>query len=92
MSADRTWLWGTRHLKNMQCQQHITARILSFRLVKIWGEGHIPVNTQELAMSNMYQLEAMIRILERKGILSKRDVMDELQTMKREDEDVARGN
>ena len=52
----------------------------------------IPVSTQELATSNMYQLEAMIRILERKGVLSKQDVLDELEAMKQEDEDVARGN
>ena len=52
----------------------------------------IPVSAEELAMSNMYQVEAMIRILERKGILSKQDVLDELAAMKREDEDVARGN
>ena len=52
----------------------------------------VPVTAQGLAMSNMYQLEAMIRILERKGVLSKQDVLDELEVMKREDEDVARGN
>ena len=32
------------------------------------------------------------RILDRKGVLSKQDVLDELEVMKREDEDVARGN
>ena len=28
------------------------------------------VTTEELAMSNMYQLEAVIRVLERKGIMT----------------------
>ena len=55
-------------------------------------EQHTTVKTEELAMSNMYQLQAMIRILERKDVLSKQDVLDELAAMKREDEDVARGN
>ena len=52
----------------------------------------VPVTAEELAMSNMYQLEAMIRILERKGVLPKQDVLNELEVMKREDRDIARGN
>ena len=36
------------------------------------------VTTEELAISNMYQLEAMIRVLERKGIMTKDEVLDEL--------------
>ena len=52
----------------------------------------VPVTTEVLAMSNMYQLEAMIRILKRKSILSKQDVLDELEEMKREDGDVAQEN
>ena len=55
-------------------------------------DHRLTVATEELAMSNMYQLEAMIRILERKGVLSKQDVLDELAAMKRVDDDVARGN
>ena len=52
----------------------------------------IPVMAEELATSNMYQLEAMIRILERKAVLSKQEVLDELEVMKREDQDIARKN
>ena len=50
------------------------------------------VTIEEVAMSNMYQLEAMIRVLERKGILTKQEVLEELKIMKREDEERAREN
>ena len=56
------------------------------------AKQRVPVTAEELATSNMYQLEAMIRILERKGILSKQGVLDELEVMKREDQDIARKN
>jgi len=50
------------------------------------------VTTEEIALSNMYQLEAMIRVLEQKGVLTKQEVLEELKVMKREDEERARGN
>lgn len=45
---------------------------------------------EELAMSNMYVIEALIRILERKGIASKQEVLEELKVMKKEEK--AKGN
>jgi len=39
------------------------------------------VSVEQLALSNAYQLEAMINILERKGILTGKEVMDELEVI-----------
>ena len=39
------------------------------------------VTVEQLALSNAYQLEAMINVLERKGILTGEEVMDELQVI-----------
>lgn len=50
------------------------------------------VTVEELTYSNMYMLEALIRILERKGIASKEKVLEELKVMKKEDEQKSRGN
>lgn len=50
------------------------------------------VATDELAMPNMDQLIAMIRVLDRKGSLAKQEVLEELKVMKREDEDRVRKN
>jgi len=40
------------------------------------------VTIEELAISNMFQLEAMIRVLEKKGIFTKQEVLEELQLLK----------
>ncbi|MDA0692922.1 MAG: hypothetical protein O3A78_11090 [Nitrospinae bacterium] len=37
------------------------------------------VTVEELALSNAYQLEALINVLERKGILTSKEVLDELE-------------
>lgn len=37
------------------------------------------VSVDQLALSNAYQLEAMINVLERKGILTSTEVLDELE-------------
>ena len=37
------------------------------------------VSVEDLALSNAYQLEAMINVLERKGLLTKAEVLEELQ-------------
>ena len=47
---------------------------------------------EQLAMANLYRIEALICLLERKGVLTNQEVLDELAAMKREDEDIARGN
>ena len=39
------------------------------------------VTVEELALSNACQLEAMINVLERKGILTLKEVLDELEVI-----------
>jgi len=39
------------------------------------------VSVEQLALSNAYQLEAMINVLEPKGILTGKEVMDELEVI-----------
>ena len=36
------------------------------------------VTVEQLALSNAYQLEAMMNVLERKGVLTGKEVLDEL--------------
>ena len=38
------------------------------------------VSVQELTLSNAYQLEAMINVLERKGLLTKAELLEKLRT------------
>jgi len=40
------------------------------------------VSIEELAISNMYEIEALIEVLERKGIVSKNEILDEIKKMK----------
>jgi len=39
------------------------------------------VTVEELALSNAYQLEAMLNVLERKGLLTSKEVLDELEVV-----------
>jgi len=39
------------------------------------------VTVEQLALSNAYQLEAMINVLERKGILTSKEVLDEMEVI-----------
>jgi len=39
------------------------------------------VTVEQLALSNAYQPEAMINILERKGLLTGKEVLDELEVI-----------
>jgi len=41
------------------------------------------VSVEDLALSNAYQLEAMINVMERKGLLTKAEVLEELTGMSR---------
>jgi hypothetical protein len=43
--------------------------------------SRIPGIYETLALSNAYQLEAMINVLERKGILTGKEVLDELKVI-----------
>ena len=40
------------------------------------------VSVEELALSNAFQLEALINLLERKGILRKEEILEELKCLK----------
>ena len=43
------------------------------------------ITIEELALSNMYQLEAMARVLEKKGLCSRQEILEELQVIKKEE-------
>jgi len=40
------------------------------------------VSIQEIAISNMYEIEALIQVLARKGIVSKEEVLEEIKKMR----------
>ena len=40
------------------------------------------VRINELVISNMYEIEALIEVLHRKGIISKEEVLEEIRRMK----------
>ena len=39
------------------------------------------ISFEELALSNAYQLEAIINVLERKGLLAGKEVLDEMEVI-----------
>ena len=41
------------------------------------------VSIQEIAISNMYEIEALIEVLARKGIISKEEVLEEIKRMRK---------
>lgn len=41
------------------------------------------VSIEELTISNMYELEALIEVLGRKGIIAKDEILEEIKKMKR---------
>ena len=45
-------------------------------------EGRQTVTVEELALSNAFQLEALINILEAKGLLKKEEILEELHRLK----------
>lgn len=42
------------------------------------------VSFEELLLSNTIQQEAMVNILERKGVMTKKELLDEIKRLKRE--------
>ena len=42
------------------------------------------VTTEEIAHSNMLQIEALFRLLVKKGIITKQEYLDEMRELKRE--------
>ena len=42
------------------------------------------VSLEEITVSNMYEIEAVIRVLERKGFLTHNEVLEELKKLKEE--------
>ena len=45
------------------------------------------ISNQELLVSNMLEIQALIRILERKGITNKVEILDEVKKLKAEMEE-----
>ena len=43
------------------------------------------ITVEELAVSNMYQLEAMVRVLKKKGICTRKEILEELHLIKKEE-------
>lgn len=43
------------------------------------------ISIEELALSNMYQFEDMARVLEKKGLCSSKETLEELQVIKKEE-------
>ena len=41
-----------------------------------------PVSIEELAISNMWELEALINILEQKGLILKEELLEEIKKLK----------
>jgi len=46
--------------------------------------GRKEVSFDELSYSNMMSMEALFRVLQRKGIVTQREVLDELTSVKKE--------
>lgn len=40
------------------------------------------VTAEELLISNMYEIQALINLLEKKGILNKEEILDEIKNLK----------
>ena len=43
------------------------------------------ISIEELALSNMYQFEDMARVLEKKGLCSRKETLEEFQVIKKEE-------
>jgi len=50
------------------------------------------VSIEELAFSNMWQLEAMISLLEKKGVMTRKELLDEVQDLQVKAEEKRREN
>ena len=48
------------------------------------SNGRESVTIDELTISNMYEIQAVINLLENKGLLSKKDVLNEIRRMRKE--------
>ncbi len=46
--------------------------------------GRTEVSSDELSYSNTLSIEALVRVLEKKGIVTQREVLDELALVKKE--------
>ena len=42
------------------------------------------VTTDELAVSNMYVQEALLNLLEKKGIMTRKEIIEEIQRIRKE--------
>lgn len=51
-----------------------------------------PATYEELTLSNMYSIEAIMRLLEKKGLLSEKEVLDEILIIRKEQADKNKTN
>lgn len=47
-------------------------------------QEHVPVTAQDLALSNMLGIEALIRVFIKKGLVTEQEVFDELEAVNRD--------
>ncbi len=45
-----------------------------------------PATTEELAISNMFQQEALVRLLEKKGLITRKELLEEIREVQKEQE------
>jgi len=50
------------------------------------------VSIQEIAVSNMISIEAMVRILVKRGFITKEEIIDEVKQVKLEQEELVRSS
>ncbi len=51
-----------------------------------------PISMEEIAISNMYQIEAMIRLMENKGLLERTELLEEIQKIEIEQREKRKQN
>lgn len=51
-----------------------------------------PVSIEELTISNTYSLEALIRVLVRKGIIETKEIIEEINNIRNEQKDKIKNN
>ncbi|HEY5536089.1 MAG TPA: hypothetical protein VIL99_14280 [Ignavibacteria bacterium] len=59
-------------------------RIQEFILGVMKDKTKKTVSLEEITVSNMYEIEAVIRVLEKKGLLTHEEVLEELKKIKEE--------
>ena len=56
------------------------------------SEERVPISYEDLAISNYFEQEALVRLLVRKGIITKEELIKEVQEVQREQSNRRREN